>query len=79
MTKEQIAAVLNNVSSWPQEDQEELIEAAREIEARRTQVYRLNEAEREGVEKGLKAMRTGKFADDDRIATILNKARSLNK
>jgi hypothetical protein len=32
MTKEQINAVLETVRSWPQEDQEELVEVAREIE-----------------------------------------------
>ena len=36
MTKEQIDAVLEGVRSWPSEDQEELAEIAREIEARRT-------------------------------------------
>ena len=36
MTKEQINAVLESVRSWPVEDQEELIEIAREIEARRS-------------------------------------------
>jgi hypothetical protein len=40
MTKEQINAVLEGVLSWPEEDQEELIEVAREIEARRTGSYR---------------------------------------
>jgi hypothetical protein len=29
MTKEQINAVLENVRSWPQEDQEELVEIAK--------------------------------------------------
>jgi len=51
-------------------------EVAREIEARRAGVYRLNDAEREGVERGLKAMREGKFASDERIAEIFQKARS---
>ena len=35
MTRQQIEIVLENVRSWPQEDQEELVEIAREIEARR--------------------------------------------
>jgi hypothetical protein len=57
MTKEQINAVLEGVLSWPEEDQEELIEVAREIEARRTGSYRaapeelraIDEADRSGV------------------------------
>ena len=76
MTKEQINAVLEGVRSWPQEDQEELAEIARAIEARRTGVYRLSEAERQGIERGLKAMREGRFASDERVAGIFEKARS---
>ena len=49
--------LLEQVESWPPEDQEELAEYAREIEARRTGVYRatpeelraIDEAERSGV------------------------------
>jgi hypothetical protein len=49
--------LLEQIESWPAEDQEELAEYAREIEARRTGVYRaspeelevLNDAERGGV------------------------------
>jgi len=49
--------LLEQIESWPQEDQEELAEFAREIEARRTGVYRatpeelqaIDEAERSGV------------------------------
>jgi hypothetical protein len=52
-----IKELLNQVASWPQEDQEELAELARQIEARRTGVYRataeelqaLDEAERSGI------------------------------
>src|SRR5262249_47774153 len=75
MTKEQINAVLESVRSWPQEDQEELAEFAREIEARRAGLYRLSKTEREGVERGFKAMREGRFASDERITEIFQKAR----
>jgi len=36
-----VKSVLERVASWPAEDQEELSELAREIEARRTGIYRL--------------------------------------
>jgi hypothetical protein len=49
MTKEQINAVLEGVRSWPQEDQEELIAYARQIEARRSGVYVLTEEERAAI------------------------------
>jgi hypothetical protein len=49
--------ILEHVATWPQEDQEELAEVAREIEARRTGVYKatagelrdLDAAERSGI------------------------------
>ena len=52
-----IKELLEQVSSWPPEDQEELAEVARQIEARRTGVYRataeelqaLDEADRSGI------------------------------
>jgi hypothetical protein len=40
----------------------------------RAGLYRLSEAEREGVERGLKAMREGRFASDERMASIFEKA-----
>ena len=49
MTKEQINAVLESVRSWPLEDQEELAEYAREIEARRTGVYVMTDDERAAI------------------------------
>jgi hypothetical protein len=52
-----IKELFDQVASWPQEDQEELAELARQIEARRTGVYRataeelhaLDEADRSGI------------------------------
>ena len=51
MTREQIDSVLERVRSWPQEDQEELADLVREIEARRTGIYILNDEEREAIAK----------------------------
>jgi hypothetical protein len=52
-----IKQIIERVASWPEEDQEELAEIAREIEARRSGVYKatadelraLDEAERSGI------------------------------
>jgi predicted transcriptional regulator len=68
--------VLAWAESWPEEDQAELIEAAREIEARRGGVYRLTDDERAAVEQGLADANAGRFATDQEIAEILKKARS---
>ena len=53
--------ILEKVADWPSEDQEELAELAREIEARRTGIYALNEAERTAIAEA----RRGGFASDD--------------
>ena len=74
-----IKTLLEQVASWPPEDQEELADFAREIEARRAGLYRLSAAERAGVERGLEAVREGRFASDERIATIFEQARSSRR
>jgi hypothetical protein len=52
-----IKQIIERAESWPEEDQEELAEIARQIEARRNGVYRataeelriLDEADRSGI------------------------------
>jgi predicted transcriptional regulator len=73
MTKEQINAVFESVRSWPADDQEELIELAREIEARRTGVYVMNEEERAAVREGLEQARRGEFVSDDEMDAFWKK------
>jgi predicted transcriptional regulator len=73
MTKEQINAVLENVRSWPQQDQEELVEVAREIEARRTGVYIMNDEERAAVREGLDQARRGEFVPDHEMDALWKK------
>jgi predicted transcriptional regulator len=73
MTKEQISSVLNSVRSWPQEDQEELVELAREIEARRTGIYVMNDEERAAVREGLEQAMRGEFVSDDEMDAFWKK------
>ena len=54
--------VLNRIPTWPDEDQEELAEVAREIEARRTGVYVLNDDEKAALDA---ARRSGVASDAD--------------
>jgi predicted transcriptional regulator len=70
VTKEDINAVLEGVRSWPQEDQEELAELAREIEARRTGVYVMNDEERAAVRIGMEQAQRGEFVPDDEMAAF---------
>jgi predicted transcriptional regulator len=57
--------LLEQVESWPQEDQEELAEYAREIEARRTGVYSMTDEERAAVSRGLAEADRGEFVPDE--------------
>jgi hypothetical protein len=58
--------ILQKVERWPEEDQEELAELAREIEARRTGVYVLSDDERAAIADA----RRGAFASDDEAAAF---------
>jgi hypothetical protein len=69
--------ILRRIESWPREDQDELVEAALEIEARRNGgAYQLTPDEARAVDRGLEEMRQQKFASDEDIAGIFRKARS---
>jgi hypothetical protein len=58
---------LKAIASWPEADQQEIAEVAREIESRRTGVYRLSDAERAAVREGIDAADVGHFAPEDEI------------
>jgi len=65
VTKEQINAVLEAIRSWPPEDQEELVDIARAIEARRAGVYVMTEEEQAAVREGLAEADRGEFVSDE--------------
>ncbi|MEH2550790.1 putative transcriptional regulator [Bradyrhizobium sp. AZCC 2262] len=60
--------MIEHAENWPLEDQEELAEYAREIEARRTGVYTMSDDERAAVGKGLAEADRGEFVSDELIA-----------
>jgi hypothetical protein len=60
---QEVKDILRQVTSWPEEDQAELAELAREIEARRTGVYVLSEDERAAIADA----RKGGFASDQDV------------
>jgi hypothetical protein len=77
MTTKELKNLLERAETWPEQAQDELVQMGREIEAEIGQgLYRLNDAEREGIDRGLAAMRERRFASDERIAAIFGKARS---
>ena len=64
--------MLERVQSWPEEDQEELADVAREIESRRSGVYRLSDEERAAVRAGMDAARRGDFVPEDEMEEFYN-------
>jgi hypothetical protein len=59
--------VIEHAETWPLEDQEELAEYAREIEARRTGIYTMSDAERTAVRKGLAEADRGQFVSEEAV------------
>jgi predicted transcriptional regulator len=62
--------LLPAIEQWPEEDQEALAEAAREIEALRTGVYSMSSEEEAAVAEGLAQAERGEFASPDQIAEV---------
>jgi hypothetical protein len=59
--------VMELAATWPREDQDELAEYAREIEARRTGVYPISDNERTAVAKSLTQADRGEFITDELV------------
>jgi predicted secreted Zn-dependent protease len=55
--------ILSRVEAWPQEDQEELLEMVRAIEARRTGLYVLSDDEQAAID----AARMSPVASDEKV------------
>jgi hypothetical protein len=57
--------LLDRVASWPDEDVAELEELAREIEARCTGVYVINETEWADLQESMRQADGGEFISDE--------------
>jgi len=57
--------ILERVATWPENDQEELAEIAREIEARRTGTYELSPEERVAIREGLADLDQGRSVSEE--------------
>jgi hypothetical protein len=62
--------ILEQVASWPEEDQEELAELAREIAARRSGVYAVSDDERQAIEEALDELNQGKRVPESDMAAF---------
>ena len=62
--------IFEQIASWPEADQEELAEVAREIEARRTGLYTMTDDEKVAVNKGLEEIYRGDFVTEKEMQPL---------
>lgn len=67
--------LLEQVESWPSQDQEELAEYAREIEARRTGVYHATPDELAAIDEALGQVARGEVASREDVEAAFAKFR----
>jgi hypothetical protein len=68
MTAKTLRDVLEHAATWPREDQDELAEYAREIEARRTGIYTMSDDERVAVGKAIAQADRNEFVPYELVA-----------
>jgi predicted transcriptional regulator len=67
--------MLPKIETWPADDQQALVEAARSIEAERSSVYDASPDELGAIDRGLEDIRRGRFASDEAASAIRAKIR----
>jgi hypothetical protein len=75
MTNEQISALLERASEWPEEAQAELVQAMIEIEAKYGGVYQLDDGEHAALAESAEDVQLGRFASDEDVAAVFARIR----
>ncbi len=75
MTAKTLKQVLERVETWPEEDQEEFSEVARDIEARRTGTYHATPEELAAIDEALGQVARGEVASEEEIEAAFAKFR----
>ena len=70
-----VKEILRRVEAWPEEDQQELAELARDIEARRSGVYHASPEELEAIDEALGQVARGEVASKEGIEAAFAKFR----
>jgi len=74
MTVKALEEAMQRVASWPEEAQEELAEIALEIDATlKGGIYHATREELDGIDRGIKAAREGRFATEQEVAAVFAK------
>jgi hypothetical protein len=75
MTRQGLEILLERISTWPEEAQEEFVRSIADNRGRHLGPYRLSDDERNAVRRGLAEMHAGKLASDDAVAAVVNRYR----
>jgi hypothetical protein len=76
MTIKALQEVIERAQTWPDDAQAELAAIALEIDASvRGGLYQPTQAELEGIDRGLRAAREGRFATDAEVEAVFAKHR----
>jgi hypothetical protein len=75
-TASRLKEVLERAENWPESDQEELLEVARDIEARRSGVYKATPEELEAIDEALGQVARGEVASKEEVEAAFAKFRS---
>jgi predicted transcriptional regulator len=73
MTKEALAELLERVSAWSEEAQEELANSIIEIEARHSEDYEFTDEDHAAIARGLADADAGRFAPDGAVEALFNR------
>jgi hypothetical protein len=76
MTRQSLEILLERISTWSEEAQEELVRSVATIEDKHFGPYRLSDEERDAVRRGLQEMREHRLADDDAVAAVFRRYRA---
>ena len=75
-----LESLIERAAALPEEAQAEFVDAVadamEQIETKHGRVYRLSDDERNGIERGLREMREGRFASDDAVSAVFLRARN---
>jgi hypothetical protein len=71
MTQDQIRAILERVSTWPRDRQEEAAEMLLLLEGREGEVYRPSADEWAAIQEGLEQIERGDLVPDDEVEALL--------
>ena len=70
MEKIELKGILDRVRRWPKDAQDELIRSMTEIESRYSNVYHLNDDEREALSRSADDVRSNRFATAKEIEDV---------